>query len=256
MNHIRYIGYNARHNEEFLFDIPQGHDCWLFLLTHTPAFFWVEDSFREYPAGSAILFAPNTKICYKAAGDFYENDWIRFDSDEDYLSSFPLFGVPFTPSDAEYCHKLVQLIAWKSSFPSAKNERTTGQLLYLLFSELKDAACETNPAASLSPHYNELLDLRKAIYNDPQLPWNIPSMAETLHLSEGYLQVIYKKTFGISCIEDLLEARIRLAKDQLLYTDKTVSSIAEFCGYRNVEHFYRQFKRFTKKSPLAFREAK
>lgn len=45
-------------------------------------------------------------------------------------------------------------------------------------------------------------------------------MARQLHLSEGYMQVVYKNTFGISCMDDCINARIRLAKDQLRYTGK------------------------------------
>ena len=86
------------------------------------------------------------------------------------------------------------------------------------------------------------------------MPWNVSGMAQQRHLSEGYLQVIYKNTFGISCMEDCIKARIRLAEDQLQYTTKTIASISEFCGYHNVEHFCRQFKRSTGKSPRAFRE--
>ena len=80
-------------------------------------------------------------------------------------------------------------------------------------------------------------------------------MAQKLHLSEGYLQTIYRNAFGISCMDDCIRARIRLAKDQLLYTEKTVAAAAEFCGYRNVEHFCRQFKQSTGLSPREFRRA-
>ena len=128
------------------------------------------------------------------------------------------------------------------------------QLLQLLFSELQEASQSSADSFSQSPHYHDLMNLRKAVYNSPQLPWNVSGMAQQLHLSEGYLQVIYKNTFGISCMEDCIKARIRMAEDQLQYTTKTIASISEFCGYHNVEHFCRQFKRSTGKSPRAFRE--
>lgn len=47
MNHIRYVEYNAVHDGSFVFDVPEGHDCWLLVLTHTPALFRVDGS----PAG-------------------------------------------------------------------------------------------------------------------------------------------------------------------------------------------------------------
>ena len=57
-------------------------------------------------------------------------------------------------------------------------------------------------------------------------------------------------------MDDCIRARIRLASDQLLYSEKTVAETAEFCGYRNVEHFCRQFKQYTGLSPREFRRAR
>ena len=37
-------------------------------------------------------------------------------------------------------------------------------------------------------------------------------------------------------MDDCINARIRLAKDQLRYTGKTIAAISEFCGYHNVEN--------------------
>ena len=133
MNHIRYVEYDAAHMQDFVFDVPQGHDCWLLLLIRTPALFGPPDRLQEYPAGSAVLFAPNTPIYYRACGSRYANDWCRFDSDETAVTSFPLFGTPFPLPDAEYCHNLFQLLTWKNSFPGRDNERIIDQLLSLLF---------------------------------------------------------------------------------------------------------------------------
>ena len=72
MNHIRYVEYNAVHDGSFVFDVPEGHDCWLLVLTHTPAFFRVDGSLQEYPAKSAVLFPPFSPIYYCACGDRYE----------------------------------------------------------------------------------------------------------------------------------------------------------------------------------------
>lgn len=251
MNEIRYIGYSAVHPKDFVFDVPGGHDCWLLLLTHTPALFFVDGTLREYPAKSAILFAPHHKIYYRACAEHYENDWIRFESDETYVSTLPVQGVPFSLPDPEYCHNLFQLLTWEHTMPSANSERCIDQLLRVLFTKLFEA-CSRKPTA---PHCHDLLLLRKEIYNNPQYNWTVPSMAEKLHMSAGYLQVLYKKIFETSCMEDVIDGRIRMAKDQLLYTDKPVAEIAEQCGYSNVEHFCRQFKKTAGISPSAFRKS-
>lgn len=160
------------------------------VLTHTPAFFRVDGSLQEYPAKSAVLFPPFSPIYYCACGDRYENDWLRFDSDEEYVSSLPVQGIPFSLPDADYCHNLFQLLTWKNAFPGAHNERITGQLLQLLFSELQEASLKI--PGSLSSHYHELVNLRKSIYNSPQLPWSVPDMARQLHLSEAICRLSIK----------------------------------------------------------------
>ena len=66
------------------------------------------------------------------------------------------------------------------------------------------------------PHDHELLTLRRQIINDPQLDWNVAKMADQLHMS-------------------------------------TVE-ICEQCGYQNLEHFCRQFRKHTGMTPGSFRK--
>ena len=105
-----------------------------------------------------------------------------------------------------------------------------------------------------NPHTQEMLDLRKRIYNNPELAWSVESMAKELHLSCGYLQALYKTMFGSSCMEDVILQRLKHAQDQLVATSKPILEIAEDCGYNNVEHFCRQFRKFTSVSPSRYRK--
>lgn len=250
MNHIRYAGYDASHPADFVFDIPEGHDCYLFLLTHTRAEFWVNGILSEYPAGSAILYPPGYKIYYRACSTSYVNDWIRFDTDESYAAALPLKGIPFPVSDPEYCHSLVRLLTWESSFLTDNSPLIISNLLHTLFLKLfEDSARQEHDI-----HGQKLLALRKDILNNPGLPWKVQDMACRLHISAGYLQLLYKKKFGVSCMDDVIKSRIHKAKELLLYTDDTAAEIAASCGYPNPEHFNRQFRKYTGISPGAFRK--
>lgn len=276
MNHIRYVEYNAAHGGNFVFSQPHGHDCWLLLLTHTPALFDIPDTAVpdkekgtawkhpvwkqvEYSAHCAVLFPPHARIRYQACAGRYENDWLRFDSDEDLVSSLPIQQIPFPVADMEYCHSLFRLLTWEHSFPGPDSSFVIDRLIQILFAKLHEAAraCLSSSGQSpraASPHYQELLLLRKAILNSPQQPWSISRMAGCLHLSEGYLQSQYRKTFGNSCMDDVITARIRMACDRLRFTDKPVAQIAEESGYNNTEHFCRQFRKHTGMTPGAFRK--
>jgi AraC-like DNA-binding protein len=250
MTNIFYIEYDAAHTNNFVFDIPEGHDCWLLLLTQTPALFWVNGEIKEYPAHSAVLFRPHQKIYYRACADKYINDWIRFESTESYVTETTLpLGVPFSLDDPEYCHKLFQLIATENLFNKDYRASSIDYLLRTLFNKLLES-CRSN---YVSPQYYKLLNIRTEIHNNPGKNWTVPAIADTLHLSAGYLQTIYKNTFGIACMDDVISSRIRMAKEYLIHDTRSIAEVAVLCGYNNVEHFCRQFKQMTGYTPGTFR---
>lgn len=265
MNHIYFAGYDAQHPEDFVFDIPEGYDCYLLLITTTPARFWVEGQTEEYPPHCAILYPPRHKIWYGASGQPYGNDWIRFGSDEPFISHFPLPARPFPVSDPSYCHNLFQLLIWESArlpqshpdVPSLSNRESAArpndliisQLLRILFMKLQSDVLHH----AASPHDHDLLTLRRQIVNAPHLPWNVSEMADRIHVSPGHLHLLYKQKFGISCMDDVIDSRIRKAKDLLIFSDHSIAEISYQCGYQNVEHFCRQFRKITGQTPGRFR---
>ncbi|MEX1028894.1 MAG: helix-turn-helix transcriptional regulator [Paenibacillaceae bacterium] len=249
MTNIFYVEYDAAHASNFVFNIPEGHNCWLLVVTHTPVLFWVDDELKEYPAHSAILYHPHQKIYYRACAEQYKNDWIRFESNESYVTETSLpFGVPFSLHDPEYCHKLFQLLVSEHSFHKDYKESSVDCLLRTLFNKLLESYFHEG----ITPKYYNLLTLRTAIYSNPIQDWTVPKMADSICISPGYLQVIYKKTFGISCMDDVITSRIRQAKEYLLHGSQTIAEVAYRCGYNNVEHFCRQFKQITGYTPRKF----
>lgn len=247
---IYYVGYDTTHPDDFVYHVPEGLDSWLLLLTQTPAQFWVQGEFKEYPPHYAILYPPRQKILYRACANKYINDWVRFEANESFLPPVPL-GVPFAVPDPGYLHQLFQLLTTETFFGSTYRDMSIDYLLRIMFNKL----LETSRSTKESPHHQELLGLRKQIHNKPGYPWTVAAMAEALHLSPGYLQNLYKLTFGISCVDDVIQCRIRLSKEMLSYSPYRISEIADICGYRNVEHFCRQFRRITGQTPGSFRKS-
>lgn len=104
-----------------------------------------------------------------------------------------------------------------------------------------------------NPQYDKLCALRSQLMKNPEKPWNINSIAESLYLSKSYLQKMYKQYFGKSIIEEMILFRIEKAKDYLLNTDMTVTEIAKQCGYSSYNYFVRQFKASEGIAPTEFR---
>lgn len=250
MNYIEYVEYDVSHPEDFVFDIPEGHDCWLLLLTNTPAVFYVNGEYKEYPSNSAVLYRPHQKIYYRACTKTYGNDWIRFHTDEAYVTTTPIVGgVPFMIHDPDYCHKLYQLLVTEHILNNNYKDITIDNLLRILFNKL----LESYNYKHVSPLYKNLNDLKMEIYRSPEKIWTVAKMAEKLNISTGYLEDIYKNAFGVTCMDDVINSRINLAKKYLLYDNYTIAEIVPLCGYRNIEHFFRQFKKITGITPNRFR---
>jgi len=244
MTEIHYAGYDAIHQSNFTYDIPEGMDNYLLIVTTTPAVFYVDGEIIEFPAHMAVLYPPHKKIWYGASGDTYGNHWLRFSSDESFVTNFPKQGIPFPVADPEYCRSLFELLTWEES------SLITTQLLRILLNKLHEGLSN----AQVSDHTHELLALRRRISSAPEFPWNVSDMAEELHLSTGYLQFLYKQQFDISCMDDVINFRLLKARDYLLYTTQSIAEIAELCGYNNTEHFCRQFRKNVGVSPGQYRK--
>lgn len=239
------------HTADFVCETDSDQDYWLVILTHTPALFLVDGEMKEYPANCAALYPPYCKTLYRACADTYSDDWMRFQSTEPFITEpnlLPL-GTPFLIPDPEYIHRIFQLLAPENFFNYDYKAFTIDYLLRVLLNKLLEASHHTDYPL----YYQALLNLRKEIYNNPNRNWTISAMADYLNVSVNYVQRLYKDTFGIPCMKDVIQSRIKLAKEHLSRSSYSISEIANICGYNNLEHFFRQFRKTTGITPYAFR---
>lgn len=139
-------------------------------------------------------------------------------------------------------------------FSSSESRDNSINLLGILFLINAHEYVKHRSSSSTLPHYEALDKLRSQILNSPQNQYKISELAQSIHMSPSYFQNCYKKAFGTSCINDIINARIKKATYLLTSTDKTEAEIAELCGYNSNEHFIRQFKSYKGKTPSQFRK--
>ena len=251
MINVLYSEYDATHRANFVFDIPEGQNSWLLILTHTPAVFLVGDNYEEYPPNTVVLYQPMQRIYYRACEDRYGNDWIRFVTDETFVTQTPIqCGMPFMPQDPLYLHKLFQLIAIEHDKNEALKDVIIDKLLQVMFHKI--VPTYEGQRTTLMSH--NISELKNEIYIHPNKDWTIKLMTEKCNISAGYLESVYKSTFGVSCMEDVINSRISMAKKHLRNSVHSISEIAALCGYRSAEHFYRQFKKITGMTPKNYRD--
>ena len=121
-------------------------------------------------------------------------------------------------------------------------------------SDLLDTLENSKPKEKGFTGIAQLRRLRREIHKAPELGWDLAELAKRLNISKSYVQKLYKENFGISFIDDLIDARISMAKQLLTSTDLRVNEVASSCGYQNATHFMRQFRDRTGMSPSEFRD--
>lgn len=88
---------------------------------------------------------------------------------------------------------------------------------------------------------------------------NAPTLAtigKELGMSQGALTQILKRQTGKNYSELLLEQRMKQAKELLVYTNKTITEIAEETGYTDLFYFSKTFKKNNGISPNEYRKEK
>lgn len=74
------------------------------------------------------------------------------------------------------------------------------------------------------------------------------------HMNRSYLGRLFRQRYGTSIIRYHQMLRVNRSKELLMYTNATVTEIAEEMGFPNVNDFSRTFKRVAGMSPNNFRQ--
>lgn len=85
---------------------------------------------------------------------------------------------------------------------------------------------------------------------------SLRDIAGELSVSEQYLSHIFARTMGMTYSEHLTTLRLRRAAELVRETSMSVTQICFACGYRNLSHFLRSFRRKYGLSPLQMRAEK
>lgn len=82
---------------------------------------------------------------------------------------------------------------------------------------------------------------------------DLAQLAAVVDLSPDYFSRLFRRTYGRSVRQWLVDQRIRLARLYLAESDHDVTSVAAMLGYNDVFYFSRQFKQRVGLSPSAYR---
>ena len=254
---INNIGYNHVHDADLVIERPFGSGDYLLLLIKTPAVFTLDGKDILTESNSFMLYRKGTPQYYRASGAQFSNDWFHFDMSEEELSFIESLDIPFDQvkplgdiNDLSLIIKNMCSENYSSNKFKTESIRSYMKLFFIKLSEKLHSNNSTHP----NSYYDKMSIIRTQIYKMPYYDWNIEGAAHQLTMSKSYFQHMYKKIFGTSVMNDVIQSRIEHAKYLLSTTDISVSQIAEMCGYKCSSHFMRQFKARMKMTPSEYRE--
>ena len=255
--YIHYMVLNSRQKSDFVMERTNGMTDFLFLYIQSPCTLILDNDTFNISEPSAVLISSNTPFKYFPTGTEYVDNYLHFAAtNQDRFMEGLLFpcNTPFRISNDSAIIHLMEHIQKEDNPENKHSKKIIGLLINLLMIKVGEEWELLQQQQENSPHYEELVAIRKQILESPEKNWKVDDLAKQAHLSYAYFQVLYKKTFGITCINDVINAKVSEAKTLLTSTNLAVKEVALELGYNDVYHFIRQFKKNTGLTPGAFRK--
>lgn len=255
---IGAIGYNYRHDKDFIMNRPDGTGCYLLLLIKEPSVFTIKGMEQRVSKNSMILFSPETPYSYRAESQVYADDWMYFNlslEEEKKLKNSMLCDIVYPVMNMEELSQLMRFMAFEFHSMDPYHDEILehyAQIFFLkLYRMLKRNS--TLHSQALLERYDYMFHMRNLVYGEPEANYDVNTLAAGAGMSRSGFQHLYKKIFGVSVMEDIVESRIVRAKNLLRSTNLSVKEIGEKSGYTNAYSFMRQFRERVGMTPTQYR---
>jgi AraC-like DNA-binding protein len=171
------------------------------------------------------------------------------------LNDLPGIHIPtrFRPSDAErFREAFLRAVTLTQSADPAdmlEAQAKATELIALLLRDFTAPAREARPSSSM--HWvTSYMSLRLG----EQL--TVDDLATRAHLSPSRFAAVFRRQFGTSPHAYLTSLRVEHASSLLATTDATQAEIARLCGFADVPHFSKTFRRATGSTPGGYRSSR
>lgn len=249
-------GYYHQHDKDFRIERPDGSGDYLLLLVRTAGWFRIHGTDYHTSPNTILLYKKGTPQLYRACEAIYSDDWLHFHMDESDLLFVSKLEIPFdTPVQVHDIHDLSLLIkdiTYEHYSDNIHKEETLLLYLQILLLKISEKLHkDTHHPDNI--YYDKLSNLRSQIYNMPYKDWDMESISASMSLSKYYFQHLYKNTFGVTAMQDIIQSRTDHARYLLSTTRISIHEVGQMCGYNSDTHFIRQFKGQTGVTPSEYR---
>lgn len=208
--------------------------------------------------GDCIFIDCGSEYSHESLDDSWTLKWVHFYGDsmsEIYKKYLSLGGRPCFRSESfmEYNSLLDEIYSIAASDVKIRDMKIYESLVSLLsmlmgecFSD-GDSENENTGARNLTP-------VKKYIDENYNQKITLDMLAEKFYINKFYMTRLFKKQFGISIVNYILQVRITHAKQLLRFTDLSAEYIGDVCGFNDVNYFARTFRKIEGVTPGQFRK--
>jgi len=103
-------------------------------------------------------------------------------------------------------------------------------------------------------HEEDIVEIVRAYIADHlDESFTLQEISEKYHYNAAYLGRLFKKNMGCSFSDYVLKLRVIKAQSLLIHTHDTIKQISQDVGFKDPEHFSKQFKKVANMTPSQYR---
>ena len=103
------------------------------------------------------------------------------------------------------------------------------------------------------PRCIHLLNIINLLEKSPEKHYTLAQMAKISGMCVSNFTRKFRLLTGVSPMEFLLSLRIEKSENLLKNTGLPIYSVADMCGFHNINYFIKTFRRFRNTTPAKFR---
>lgn len=239
---------------------PNGFSEYLFLRFRTPMLVLTSRGREKCEAGTCLIYTPGHPQWYQGRGVGHRDDWCHV-SGADVRPCLEQAQLPldtlFTPHSTQFFPLLIEEVRAELQRQQAHWQQVVSlavaRMILLLGRALTDK--EGPDGRREAARRGRLQGVREQVHERLADHWTVRKMAELAALGENRFAVLYRECFGVSPMEDLIQARLHRAEWLLTNRHASVALAAEQCGFQSVRHFSRLFHRRVGCRPSEYHQA-
>lgn len=213
------------------------------------------DGYVETKGTTFIILNKYSYQYFEVIGDHLIHDWIHIMGNLDSImkESNLEYNKIYNITNSNYVTKITHDIEVElSNHDEYSDGIIKGNLEKLIL--LLGRSVNSTTDITESETRNIILSARSTIHRLYFQEWDIPEMANLVHMSKSRFCELYTQVIGIPPKKDLQNVRIEHAKFMLITTKMSIRAISREIGYDSEYYFIRKFKALTGMSPGEYRK--